>query len=118
MRNTIIDRQNSDTWKIQLTISINFISSKDAEEKRLMHSNSDNIKFTSYNDANEVVDELIESLRSRYQGNLETSMRGGDFIFDSVQLMYCKCHKVYFRRSGSYIDSPDWIKKKKATIKP
>ena len=52
-----------------------------------MHSRSNNIKFTYYNDAKEVVDELINSLRSRYQGNLETSMRESDFIFDSVQLM-------------------------------
>ena len=83
-----------------------------------MHSMSDNIKFTSYNDANETVDELFESLRSRYQENLERSMRGSDFIFDSVQLMYYKCHKVNFKRGGSYIDSPDWIKKKKVTINP
>ena len=65
LRNIIIDLQNSDTWKIQLTIAINFISSKDAEEERVMHSRSNNIKFTSYNDANEVVDELFESLHSR-----------------------------------------------------
>ena len=45
-------------------------------------------------------------------------MRGSNFIFDSVQLMYYKCHKVNFRRGGSYIDSPDWIKKKNATIYP
>ena len=32
--------------------------------------------------------------------------------------MYDKCHKVNFKRGSSYIDSPDWIKKKKATIKP
>ena len=83
-----------------------------------MHSTSDNIKFTHYSRANEVVDELFESLRSRYQGNLETSMRESDFIFDSVQLMYYKCHKVDFICGGSYIDSPDWIKKKKATINP
>ena len=83
-----------------------------------MHSRSDNIKFTSNNDANEVIDELFESLRSRYLGNLETSMRGNDFIFDSVQLMYSKCHKVNFKRVGLYIDSSDWIKKKKATINP
>ena len=43
-------------------------------------------------------------------------MRGSDFIFDSVQLLYCKCHKTNFKRGGSYIDSPNWIKKKKATI--
>ena len=29
---------------------------------------------------------------------LMTSMRGSDFIFDSVQLMYYKCHKVSFKR--------------------
>ena len=37
-------------------------------------------------------------------------------VFDSVQLMYYKCDKGNFKRSGSYIDSPDWIKSKKATI--
>ena len=29
-------------------------------------------------------------------------------------LLYYKFHKVIFKRGGSYIDSPDWIKKKKA----
>ena len=32
--------------------------------------------------------------------------------------MYYKCHKINFKRGESYIDSPDWIKKKKATINP
>ena len=53
-----------------------------------MHLTRNNRKFTSYNDANEVFDELYEYLRSRYQGNLETSMVGSDFIFDSFQLIY------------------------------
>ena len=65
MRNIIIDLQNSDTWKIQLRIAVNFIASKDVEEKRVLHSRSDYIKFTSYNDANETVDKIFESLRSR-----------------------------------------------------
>ena len=76
MRNIIIDLQNSDTWKIQLTIAINFFSSKDDEEERVIHSKSDNVRFTSYNDAYEVVDELFNSLNSRYQDNLEKSIRG------------------------------------------
>ena len=42
-------------------------------------------------------------------------MRGSDYIFDSVRLMYYKCYNVNFKRGGSYIDSPDWIKNKKAT---
>ena len=32
--------------------------------------------------------------------------------------MYYKCHKINLNRGGSYIDSPDWIKSKKATINP
>ena len=59
-RNIIIDLQNSDTWKIQLTIAIDFISSKQAKEERAVHSRSGNIKFTPYNDAHKVVDAFFE----------------------------------------------------------
>ena len=45
-------------------------------------------------------------------------MKGSDFIFDSVQLLNYKCHKINFNPGGSYVDSPDWIKKKKVTINP
>ena len=105
MRKIIINLENSDIWKIQLTIDINSISSN---------------LYTSYNDANEAVNELFEPLRSKYRDKLETSMKGRDFIYDSVQLMYCKvkCSKVNFKRGGSYVDSPNWIKNKKATLKP
>ena len=30
--------------------------------------------------------------------------------------MHYKCPKVSFKRGGSYIESPDWIKNKKSTI--
>ena len=52
LKNIIINLQNSDAWKIQLTIAINFISSKDTEEERVMHLNSDDIKLTSYSEVN------------------------------------------------------------------
>ena len=110
--------QKSDRWKVQSTIAINFISSKDNNEEQVMHLKSDNIEVMTYDNSNEVIEEIFESRLSRYQIGLETSMKGSDFIFDSVQLLYCKCHKISFKRDGSYIDSPDWIKKIKATIKP
>ena len=59
-----------------------------------------NIKFTPYSDPNDVIDKFLKSLHSRYQENLETSMKGSDFIFDSVQLLYYKCHKVSFIGDG------------------
>ena len=52
------------------------------------------------------------------QENLETSIRGSDVIFDWVQLMYYKCHKVNSKRGDSYIDSPNWMKMNKGTINP
>ena len=78
-----------------------------------MHSKSDNIEFMSYDNANEIVNKVFESLLSIYQIDLETSMRGSDFISSSVQLLYYKCHKINFKCGGSYIDSPDWTKRKK-----
>ena len=86
VRDIIIHLQSCDTWKIQLTIAINFIYSKDTEEERVIHSTSDNIKVT-HNNTNEVVNELFESLRSKYQDNLETSMRGSNFIL--IQFNSC-----------------------------
>ena len=62
LRNIITDLQNSDTWKIRLAIAINFISSKDVEEDRVMHSRSDNTKLTFYSHGNGVVDEVFDSL--------------------------------------------------------
>ena len=44
-------------------------------------------------------------------------MRGSDFVFNYVQLLYYKCHKINLNRGGSYIDSSDWIKKQKSNDK-
>ena len=35
-RNITTELQNSDSWKIELAVAINFISSKDAKEKHVM----------------------------------------------------------------------------------
>ena len=43
-------------------------------------------------------------------------MKGGEFNFDSVDLLYCKFHRISLNRGGSYIVSPNWLKNKKATI--
>ena len=40
-------------------------------------------------------------------------MEGSDFITDCVNVLQYKCHRTNFKRGGSYIGSPDWIKKTK-----
>ena len=43
-------------------------------------------------------------------------MRGSEFVYDSVDALYHNLNKVRLIRGGSYIDSPEWLKNKKATI--
>ena len=45
-------------------------------------------------------------------------MKGSKFVFDSVDLLYYKLHEINLNRGESYIDSPSWIKNKRATINP
>ena len=98
-------------------VAINFVSSKDNDEEYVMHLKNDNTEIMINDKANEVIEKLFESLLNQYKIGLETSMRGSDFFFDCIHLLYYKCHKVNFQWGGSYIDSPDWIKNKKSNDK-
>ena len=71
-------------WKIQLTMQINFISSKDSREIRTMHTKSDNIEIMMGSETDDITDELFKSLQQKYQEGLEESMRESEFIFNSV----------------------------------
>ena len=39
-----------------------------------------------------------------------------EFVFDNIDLLYYKLHKISLNRGGSYTDSPKWLKNNKATI--
>ena len=57
-------------------------------------------------------------LLHNYQKGLEEPMRRSKFNFHSVNLLYYHLQKISLKREGSYIDSPEWLKNKKATINP
>ena len=60
LRDFLNDLQQSDTWKSQLTININFISSKNGnDEKHVMHSKSGNIEVLISDEADEVMKKLF-----------------------------------------------------------
>ena len=82
-----------------------------------MHSKSVNIEIMINDEADEVIKEFFDSLKNRYENNLE-SIKGSEFVFNYVHLLYYKCHKIHLNHGGLYIDSADWIKNKKATINP
>ena len=80
-----------------------------------MHTKSDNAEIRIGEDKNDVVKELFKSLLQRYQEKLQEKMRGSDFEFDGVNLLYYDFNKTSLNRGGSYIESPKWIKNKLST---
>ena len=105
--------------KIQLTIAINRVPSKPgSDETRIMHTKSYNVEIMMGSQTDEIIEGLFRSLLQRYQERLEESMRGSGFIFYSIDAPYYDLNKVSLSRGRSYIDSPEWLKNKKATTNP
>ena len=85
-----------------------------------MHRECINIEIIRYDtDGNEtdiIIEKLFDSLLQRYQKGLENKKKWSEFVLDSVDLLYYKLHKIGLNRARSYIDSPKWLKSKKAII--
>ena len=109
--------KTSSEWKIQLTMAINFISSKDSDETRTIHTKSNNVEIMVGSETNEIIEDLFKSFLQKYQEGLEESMRGSEFVYDSVDILYYNLNKVSLSWGGSYIDSPKWLKNKKSNNK-
>ena len=116
--NKIWVEETSSEWKIQITMAINFISSKDSDETRNMYTKSNNAEIMMGSETDEIVEDFFESFLKKYQEGLEESMRGSEFMYDSVDALHYNHNKVSLSRGGSYIDSPKWLKNKKTTINP
>ena len=95
-----------------------FSSFIDANETRVMHTNSDNIEIISGIETSDAVNELLSSFIKRYQEGLETKMKGSSFIFERIDLLEYHLHKISLNRGDSYTDSFTWIKNKGVTINP
>ena len=82
-----------------------------------MYTKSCNIEITKDNKTDEIIKKLFESLLQNYPKKLGEPMRGSEFVPDSIDLLHY--HLTSLNRKGSsYIDSPKWLKNKKATINP
>ena len=111
LRYILSDYKTQRERKTQLTIITNFKSSKDSDEIRTMNTKSNSIEIIMGNKT--VVEELFESLLQKYQEVLEEKMRGSKFVFESIDLLHYKLHKISLKRRESYINSPKWLKNKK-----
>ena len=104
-------------WEIQINKHVNFISSRDTGETRIYYVWSDNVSITQGTDTYDIIRESFKSFLHNYQQKLKI-IKGSDFVFESVDLLGYKLHRVRLKRGGSYIKSPKWLENKKATISP
>ena len=102
----INDHKTRGEWKIKLTMGINFFSSKGPEEIRTVYSPGDKIEIITGIETDKIIEDLFDSFFQRYQEGLEESMRGSKFVFDNVDSLNYKLHKISLNRSGSDLDSP------------
>ena len=112
----IIEDDLSREWKIHLTMQITFISSVDNTEICTVDSKSDNVEIMIGYETNDIIEGLFESFKEKYYKELKTKMKGSPFIFKSVDLLCYSLHKINLNKGGSYIDSSEWLKNKRATI--
>ena len=87
-------------------MAINFISSKDSDETRTMHTKSNNVEIVIGSETDEIIGDLFKSSLQNYQEGLKKSVRGSEFAYDSVDVLYYNLNKVSLSRGGSYIGSP------------
>ena len=98
-------------------MSLHFVSSKDSNEVRTMYTKSDTDVLIG-NTTDDIMKELFESTIKRCQSELEESMRGSEFVYDCVNELFYRLHKVELNHGKSYITSPTWLKNKRNTINP
>ena len=80
-----------------------------------MHLKSDNVEIMINDESDAAIKNFLINSKIVIKINLE-SMKCVEFAFGHVHLLYDKCHKINPNHGESYLDSPDWIKSKKAAI--
>ena len=104
-------------WKIQISMHVNFISSKDTGETPTIYVLSDNVSIMRGSDTDNIIREIFRSFLRNYQKELKIN-KGSNFVFESVDLMDYILHRLRLRRGGSYVKSLQSLANKKATVNP
>ena len=65
-----------------------------------------------------LLNNFLNDFLPRYQEKLEEKMENSYFVIESVDLLFYSLHKTRLRKGGSCIESPEWLRSKRATVNP
>ena len=65
-----------------------------------MHTTNNNREVMIGNETDDIIKDLFDSFLQICQEDLEESMKGSEFVFDSVDLLFYKLHKIKLNRRG------------------
>ena len=113
----LINKNKLFEQKIQLDIGINMVHI--SEQKRITHfSRSGNVICLPSSNTNDIINQLLTSLYEKYQEDLRLLHASSSFTYESVEECNIHFNKIDLRRGATYIESPKWLKPKKATMNP
>ena len=113
----LIDENKVYEQKIQIDIGFNMIHI--SNNRRITHfSRSDNIICMPSSNTNEILEQLLASLFEKFNDDLQLSRENSNFVYESVEECNIHFNKIDLRRGASFIDTPEWLKHKKAIINP
>ena len=85
----------------------------DKEQTRSFYVNSNNEEIRLGDDTSDIINKLTESFLNNYQKEEQILRNDSNYTFESVDILSIHFHDIKLKRGKSYIESPEWIAKKK-----
>ena len=113
----LIDENKLYEQKIQSDMGINIVHI--SEKRKITHfSRSNNVICLPSSDTNEIINQLLTSLHEKYEQDLLISHASSRVSYKTVEELNIHFNEIDLKWGASYIETPKWLKSKKATVNP
>ena len=104
----LIKEKQTNKQKIQIVTKKQFVC----------YIHTDNLKVIPTDDEYTVLNELFHNFLIKYQEKIHIIGQGSGFEYNGIEDLSIRFRKIDTNRGSSYIQSPKWLKSKKAALNP
>ena len=94
------NENNSNEWKIQINMHVNFVSSNDTGEIRTIFVWSDNEEIRLGNETDDIIKGLINSFLNNYQKEEIIFRNGSNVVFECINFLSYHIQKTSLKREN------------------